>query len=169
MNEPFEPGPIPTPDSFCPAEVLLREYLEDLFRALDCERIHDSCACERALASVIRGVVEPLALSHATMLTYRDLAEIAFGELEDRFGWYGDDAAVLELYSGVWPTTDDDDHPAAEERYRSDPYSRHARYWHRCMEAGYADVSDWFQRRDDPRHTRVAMVVTGAASAVGDE
>lgn len=169
MAELFDSDPFLASVSTCPAEVLLREYLDDLLATLDCDRVRDSCARERAVVSVIRGVVETLAMHHATRLSHRDLAEIAFGELEDRFGWYGEDAAVFELYAGLWPAIDEDVHRAAEARYRADAYSRHAEYWHRCVEAGVADLSGWLESGEEHGHSAIVFVVDAAAAAVGDE
>lgn len=167
--DPFNFEPVPSADLQCRAEGMLREYLDELFAILNRDRVKDSCARERALASVIRGVVEPLAMNHATKLSHRDLTEIAFGELEDRLGWYGEDASILELYAGIWPAFEDESHSLAEERFRGDPYSRHTAYWHRCVEAGCGDFLDWSQNRDDRSHTMAVSAIDGAAVAVGDE
>lgn len=169
MAELFDSDPVRASVSNCPTEGMLREYLDDLLSTLDCDRVRDSCARERALACIIRGVVERLAINHATLLSHRDLAEIAFGELEDRFGWYGDDAAVLELYAGIWPSIEEENHLVAEERFRADAYSRHAADWRRCVEVGAADVEDWLTSDGEHSHSAVVAVVEGAAVAVGDE
>ena len=169
MNDHLETDAVFEPEPQCRAEALLREYLDELYTALDLDRVKDSCARERVLASVIRGVVEPLAMEPATRLTHRDLAEIAFGELEDRLGWFGEDESILELYAGLWPPVEQDSHRAAEERLRADPYSRHAEYWHRCVEAGCCDFTEWNENRHTHTHGAALAVIAHAAAAVGDE
>ena len=120
------------------------------------------------MACVVHGVVGPLADHYRGPLTERDLAEVAFGELEDRLGWFDEDASVLEVYAGVETTDAEEPYAEFRDRYLNDPYRRHGTYWHRCEEAGYADFQEWWETRDGGHELAVAAI-DGAAAAVGDE
>ncbi len=155
-----------TPDQ---AEPLLRDYLEHLLTALDLDRVRASGGRERALACFVGGAVAPLAEQFAPRFSHQDLCEIAFGELEDRLGWYDEDASVLGLYAGVAPATGGDARSARREGLLADPYGRYTAHWRRCAEVGRADFADWCERPDEHDFARAASLVDGAALAVGDE